>query len=216
MFAFVSKTRIAPRRASEFVKMRFSSDTITDRTRIFVISENDWSEKIGNVSFFVEISAFNQNFSEYESMSHHTRTHQDWRWRRSEHRFNLTILPHYEHALAGRKSQIVRFNGRRKTLNARENCEAMLSKNVTIDHLGQITILLGDHFLFPDNIEKLFNDGDGEFNSIFKISLVANPFHEHNYTIEMVSYTSSKIIGIKKGKTIGERSIKELVDLSFK
>ena len=59
MFAFVTKTRIAPRRASEFVKMLFSSDSIANRTRIFVIDENDWNEKTGNVSFFVEISAFN-------------------------------------------------------------------------------------------------------------------------------------------------------------
>jgi len=32
----------------------------------------------------------------------------------------------------------------------------------------------------------------------------------------MASYTISKIIGIKKGKKIGERSIKEIVDSSFK
>jgi len=59
MFAYVTKTRIAPRRASEFVKSYFSSDSITNRTRIFVIGEKDWREKTGNVSFFVEISAFN-------------------------------------------------------------------------------------------------------------------------------------------------------------
>jgi len=59
MFAYVTKTRIAPRRASEFVKTIFSSDSIENRTRIFVIGENDWNEKTGNVSFFVEISAFN-------------------------------------------------------------------------------------------------------------------------------------------------------------
>ena len=92
----------------------------------------------------------------------------------------------------------------------------MLSKNITIDHLGKITILLGDYFSFPGNFEKLFNDGDNEFKSIFQISLTANPFHKLNYTIEMVSYTTSKIIGIKREKTIGERSIKELVGSSFK
>ena len=54
-----------PERAAEFVKMILSSDAITNRTRIFVIGENDWAEKTGNVSFFVEISAFNQNFSVY-------------------------------------------------------------------------------------------------------------------------------------------------------
>ena len=92
----------------------------------------------------------------------------------------------------------------------------MFSKNITIDHLGQITILLGDYFSLPDNFEKLFNDGDSEFKSIFQISLIANPFHKLNYTIEMVSYTTSKIIGIERGKIIGERSFKELVGSSFK
>jgi hypothetical protein len=58
-FAYVSKTRIAPRRATEFVKTFFSSDIIANRTRIFVIKADDWREKTGNVSFFVEISAFN-------------------------------------------------------------------------------------------------------------------------------------------------------------
>jgi len=195
MFAYVSKTRISPRRASEFVKTFFSSDSIANRTRIFVISEDDWSEKTGNVSFFVEISAFNRNYSGYESMSHSTKN-QDWRWRLSEHRFNLTILLHSEYVLARRKSRIVCFNGWRRTLTARENCEAMLSKNITIDNLGQITMLLGDYFLFPDNFEKLYNDGDREFRSIFNISLIDNPFHKLNYTIEMVSYRTSKIIGI--------------------
>ena len=97
MFAYVSKTRISPQRASEFVKTLFSSNDITNRTRIFVIDENDWHEKTGNVSFFVEISAFNQNYSVYESMNYHTR-YQDWRWRISEHRFNLSI-EHPDHAI---------------------------------------------------------------------------------------------------------------------
>ena len=65
MFAYVSKTRIAPERASEFVKTHLSSDTIANRTVTFKIDENNWSEKTGNVSFFVEISAFNQNYSVY-------------------------------------------------------------------------------------------------------------------------------------------------------
>ena len=79
-----------------------------------------------------------------------------------------------------------------------------------MDHLGHITIKLGDYFSFPDNFEKLFNDGDCKLKSIFKMSLT-NTFRKLNYTIEMVSFTASKIIGIKKGKKIGERSIKELV-----
>jgi hypothetical protein len=73
MFAYVTKTRIAPRRASEFVKTFFSSDDIANRTRIFVIGEKEWSEKTGNVSFFVEISAFNQNYSVWRGQSHYSR-----------------------------------------------------------------------------------------------------------------------------------------------
>jgi len=128
-----------------------------------VIGEGDWSEKTGNVTFFVEISAFNRNYSVYESMSHHTRE-QDWRWRLSEHRFNLTILYHSEYALTRYYSRIVCFNGRRKILTARENCEVMFSQNITIDHLGQISIELGDYFSFPDDFVKLFNKGDSELN----------------------------------------------------
>jgi len=115
--------------------------------------------------------------------------------------------------LARRKSRIVCFNGWRRTLTARENCEAMFSPNITIDHLGQITVELGDYFSFPDNFEKLFNDGDSELKSIFKMSLT-NAFRKLNYTIEMVSYTAAKFMGNKIGKNIGERSIKELVGLS--
>ena len=48
-----------PERASEFVKMMLSSDMITNRTRVFFIDEDDFREKTGNVSFFVEVSAFN-------------------------------------------------------------------------------------------------------------------------------------------------------------
>jgi hypothetical protein len=54
-----------PEKASEFVKMIISSDTVTNTTRFFEIDENAYREKTGNVSFFVEISAFNQNHSVY-------------------------------------------------------------------------------------------------------------------------------------------------------
>jgi hypothetical protein len=97
----------------------------------------------------------------------------------------------------------------------RKNCKTRFSQNITIEQLGQITIKIGDYFLFPDNFEKLFNDGDSELKSMFQISLTANPFHKLNYTIEMVSYTAAKFIGNKIGKKIGERSIKELAGLSF-
>jgi hypothetical protein len=87
----------------------------------------------------------------------------------------------------------------------------VLSKNITIDHFGQIKLELGDYFSFPDNFEALRDDGKSKYISIFDISLATNPFHKLNYTIEMVSYTASKIVRIKRGKQIGERTIKELV-----
>jgi len=59
-------------------------------------------------------------------------------------------------------------------------------------------------------LEKLFNDGDNKLNSIFKISFTDNPFHKLNYTIELVSYTAPKIVGIKRAKKIEEKSNKEL------
>ena len=61
----MSKSIIVPEKASDFVKMFLSSNTIKNVTQIFVIAENDYREKTGNVSFFVEISAFNQNYSVY-------------------------------------------------------------------------------------------------------------------------------------------------------
>ena len=69
----------------------------------------------------------------------------------------------------------------------------MFSNNITIDHLGQITILLADYFSFPDNFEKLFNDGDSELKYIFQVSLLPNSFHKLNYTIEMISYSASEL-----------------------
>jgi hypothetical protein len=62
----VSKSKIVPERASEFVKMVLSSDTITNATRIFVIANNSYTEKTGNVTLFAEISAFNQNYSVFK------------------------------------------------------------------------------------------------------------------------------------------------------
>ena len=73
-FVHVSKSRISPELASSFVKTILSSDTIANRTLIFSISEKEWSEKTGNVSFFVEVSAFNQNYSVYASQNEHTKT----------------------------------------------------------------------------------------------------------------------------------------------
>jgi len=80
-----------------------------------------------------------------------------------------------------------------------------------MDHLGHITIELGDYFSFPDNFEKLFNDGDSLLNSIFKISLAPNKFRSSDLIFEMVSYTVAKVVETKEGMKIAESSWKEIV-----
>jgi len=87
----------------------------------------------------------------------------------------------------------------------------MFSKNITIDHLGQITISLADYFSFPNNLEKLFNEGNNGLNSIFQVSLLPNSFHSLNHTIEMTSYQASELQGINTPKKIEESTLKELV-----
>ena len=66
-FSYVTKTSIHPEKASKFVKTILSSDEITNSTRVFTIDEKDFREKTGNISFFIEISAFNQNHSVFAS-----------------------------------------------------------------------------------------------------------------------------------------------------
>ena len=62
-----------PEKASDFVKMILSSNTITNSTQIYYIDAKNDREKIGNVSFAIELSAFNQNYSEFRSMKQNTR-----------------------------------------------------------------------------------------------------------------------------------------------
>ena len=90
-----------------------------------------------------------------------------------------------------------------------------MSKNVTIDNLAQVTIKLGDYFSFPDNFKKLFKTGGSELESILEISLVNNKLHKLNYTIEMVSYTASKIVSTIRRMKIGETPVKELMGNSL-
>jgi hypothetical protein len=46
------------------------------------------------------------------------------------------------------------------------------------------------------------------------MTIADNLFHSPNYTIEMVSFTASKILGIEKHKKVSERSVQELVGLT--
>ena len=58
-FVYGSRSKISPAKASDFVKIKLSSDTLTNSTYIFSIDANDIRERTGNVSFFIELSAFN-------------------------------------------------------------------------------------------------------------------------------------------------------------
>jgi len=58
-FVYGSRSKILPAQASDFVKVKVSSNTEKNSTHIFTIDANDVREKTGNVSFFVELSAFN-------------------------------------------------------------------------------------------------------------------------------------------------------------
>jgi hypothetical protein len=53
--------------------MMLSSDSLTNSTRVFIIHADDFREKTGNVSLFVELSAFNQNHSVFQRMKKNTR-----------------------------------------------------------------------------------------------------------------------------------------------
>ena len=66
--------------------------------------------------------------------------------------------------------------------------------------MGRVTIELGDYISFPYNFKKLFNDGDVALKSIFRIILAANKFPSSNYTVEMLSYTASKILSTESRK----------------
>jgi hypothetical protein len=46
--------------------------------------------------------------------------------------------------------------------------------------------------------------------------LIPNSFHKLNYTIDIVSYTPSRIIEMKRAKKMEEKSIKELVGSTVK
>jgi len=122
------------------------------------------------------------------------------------------LEPAYEQAW--RSSRILCFDGLKRTFARREKCQKIFSKNITIDHVGRVTIELGDYYSFPDNFKKLFKDGAMALKSIFKIGLIANEFPSSNYSIEILSYTASKVVRTETRKKIEERDVVELVGKS--
>ena len=85
-----------------------------------------------------------------------------------------------------------------------------MSNNITMDHVGHITIKLADYFSFPKNFKKLFNDNDQALKWIFRFSFGASDLQSSNYTCEMLSYTASRILGWERRKRIEERTVEEL------
>ena len=59
MFVHISNVEIDPSLARTFVKEIPASNKYVNDTYLFEINANDAEEKVGNVSFFVEVSAFN-------------------------------------------------------------------------------------------------------------------------------------------------------------
>ena len=90
MYVHVSKVEIVPPKASEFFKTILSSGTHANTTRSFYIEQGDDREKTGNISIYVELSAFNCNFTRYATF-HRSEREDFWRWRKAVFRKNLTI-----------------------------------------------------------------------------------------------------------------------------
>ena len=69
MFVLVNKVFLRPRLASRFVKTttQSSSKQLND-TRLFLIAANDGEEIVGNVTLFVELSAFNSDYTRYKRL----------------------------------------------------------------------------------------------------------------------------------------------------
>ena len=59
MYVHVSEVKIQPTLAQNFLRYASSSESFANDTGIFTIEENDSFEKTGNVSFFIELAAFN-------------------------------------------------------------------------------------------------------------------------------------------------------------
>jgi len=137
--------------------MRFSSNTLTNSTQIFFIDANDTREKTGNVSLFIELSAFNQNYSVFELMNKNTRR-QMWRWRRATYGFNLTIV-HPEKELIESVSDNLckkRFiaNYKKEIIIGNEKmniCNPNFSQNITMSKTALVSLRLGDFIIVRTN-----------------------------------------------------------------
>ncbi len=58
---------------------------------MYKIEANNAEEVVGNVSFFVEVAAFNSNYTYYRTLPYASQQ-KSWRWRRHTYGFNLSIF----------------------------------------------------------------------------------------------------------------------------
>ena len=157
-----------------------SSDTITNATLVFVIDEDDGREKTGNVSFSVEISAFNQNHSVYASQAQSTKI-QSWRWRVATYGFNLTIFHSMKELLESvsvnlcQKRIIANYKKKAQIGDETINiCAPNFSPNITMTRTGKATIKLTDTFLLPSDFEKLVKVNNTVIYNVFKFKVGQN------------------------------------------
>ena len=68
MYTFVSEVNFAPAEAGTFFKVIRQSDKYPNDTFAFEIEESSPEEKTGNISVFVSVVGFNQNYSHYLSL----------------------------------------------------------------------------------------------------------------------------------------------------
>ena len=82
---------VRPRLARTFLKEKTASSKQMNDTHLFAIAASNAEEKVGNISFFVEVAAFNHNHARYKRMTYASRR-KSWRWRTCAYGFNLSVL----------------------------------------------------------------------------------------------------------------------------
>ena len=81
---------IEPVEAWSFISQAKSSSVNVNSTYVLWINEGAFSEKVGNITIYAELAAFNQNYSTYVKMNPSDRE-REWRWRTANYGFNLTV-----------------------------------------------------------------------------------------------------------------------------
>ena len=70
MYAYIREISIEPAEAESFIRKAKSSTINVNSTFVLWIIEGGYNEKVGNVTIYADLAAFNQNFSTYQKMKH--------------------------------------------------------------------------------------------------------------------------------------------------